>query len=371
LNNPDTLTKYKTAAQISQKVLQDVLGLCIEGETIISVCEKGDKILEEETSKVYKGKKILKGKKSFLQSCCNIGLEMWLVLNILQSGISHPTTVSPSSYVTPYTPLASDVEEAATKLSAGDVIKVQLGAQIDGLGTIVCDNIVVAPKDGKADIDEKTADLLLATHYANELLLRLMLPAGLLDPGTEEEKKAKSSSAKPFSSTRATNLLQKVAETYGCNLVEGTTSWLFERNEIEGKKKFFLSPSEGMKPEGIPEVGDVWGIEVALSLGTGKIKTLTNRPTLHRRTTTTYALKRPTARQMLSEIVKKFGTFPFSLRQLDDERAAKMGVLECVRANVLRQYEVVADKDGALVARVFSTIGEFSIEWEETLVADV
>jgi methionine aminopeptidase len=198
----------------------------------------------------------------------------------------------------------------------------------------------------------------LATHYANELLLRLLLPAGLLEEGTEEEKKKKAASAKPFSTHRATTLLQKVAETYGCTLVEGTTSWLFERNEIEGKKKFFLAPSEGQKPDGVPEVGDVWGIEVGLSLGTGKIKTLPNRPTLHRRTTITYALKRPTARQTLSEVVKKFGTFPFSLRQLEDEKAAKMGVVEAVRANVIRQYEVVADKDGSPVARAFTTLGK-------------
>ncbi|KAH0260465.1 hypothetical protein KCU71_g20991, partial [Aureobasidium melanogenum] len=80
LNNPDTLTKYKTAAQISQKVLEAVTGWCTEGAKIVEVCEKGDQLLEEEIAKVYKGKKIAKG-------------------------IAHPTTVSPSSFVTPYTPL--------------------------------------------------------------------------------------------------------------------------------------------------------------------------------------------------------------------------------------------------------------------------
>lgn len=138
--------------------------------------------------------------------------------------------------------------------------------------------------------------------------------------------------------------------------IESTTSWLFERNQIEGKKKIVLAPGEGVKGEGVPEVGEVWGVEVGVSLGSGKVKTLANRPTLHRRTTTTYGLKRPSSRQLLSEVVKKFGTFPFSLRQLEDERGAKMGVLECVRANVLRQYEVVGDKDGEPVARLFSTI---------------
>jgi hypothetical protein len=36
-------------------------GWCIEGEKILEICLKGDKLLEEEVAKVYKGKKISKG----------------------------------------------------------------------------------------------------------------------------------------------------------------------------------------------------------------------------------------------------------------------------------------------------------------------
>ena len=243
-------------------------------------------------------------------------------------------------------------------LKANDFIKIQLGAQIDGFGAIVCDTIVVPGEPNKDDkLPGREADLLLATYWANELLLRLMLPRGLLATGTDDEK-AKAGAARPITQSIITTLLQKVAESYGCSIVESTTCWLFERNEIEGKKKIVLAPGEGVKGEGVPEVGEVWGVEIGVSMGSGKVKTLESRPTLHRRTTTTYGLKRQSSRQTLSEIVKKFGTFPFSLRQLDDERAAKVGVVECVRGNVLRQYEVVGDKDGEPVARVFSTVGK-------------
>ena len=61
LNNPDTITKYKTAAQISEKVLAEVSKLCVAGANIVDVCEKGDKLIEEELGKVYRGKKITKG----------------------------------------------------------------------------------------------------------------------------------------------------------------------------------------------------------------------------------------------------------------------------------------------------------------------
>lgn len=256
--------------------------------------------------------------------------------------------------MTPYTPLASEAEEAATALKAGEIVKIQLGAQIDGFGTIVCDSIVVGGGD---KITGREADLLLATHYANELLLRLMVPPGLLASGSEEEKK-KAQAEKAPAQTKICSLIEKIAKTYDCNVVENTTSWMFERNEIEGTKKIILAPGTGIKGDGTPDVGEVWGVEVGLSLGSGKVKTLEHRPTLHRRTTTTYILKRPSSRQTLSEIVKKFGTFPFSLRQLENEKSGKVGIVECVRGGVVRQYEPSGDADNATVSRLLTTIGK-------------
>ncbi|RMZ91525.1 hypothetical protein DV736_g1233, partial [Chaetothyriales sp. CBS 134916] len=331
LNNPDTLTKYKTAAGISQKVLGAVSGWCVAGETILHICEKGDKLLEDEISKVYKGKKIVKG-------------------------IATPTTVSPSSYVTPFTPLVSDPGDAAITLKAGELVKIQLGAQIDGFGAIVGNTIVVPQEKGKdAPITGREADALLATYYANELLLRLLLPPGLLASGSEEEKK-KAAAEKPRTQSKIISLIEKVAKAYEVQVVQHTTSWQFERNDIESKKKIILSPSDATKGEGHGEVGDVWGVEVGMSLGSGKVKDLDKRSTLLRRTALTYGLKRPSSRQILSEIVKKFGTFPFSLRQLDDEKAGKVGVVECVRAGVLREYKPSAEADGSPVTRLFTTI---------------
>ncbi|KJZ78956.1 hypothetical protein HIM_01729 [Hirsutella minnesotensis 3608] len=331
LSNPDTLTKYKTAGQISEKVLAAVSELCVPGAKIVEVCQKGDKMLEEEIAKVYRGKKVTKG-------------------------FAHPTTVSPASYVTPYTPLTSDESEASLEIQPGEPIKIQLGAQIDGFGTIVCDTITANPKDKASEpVTGRTADLMLANHYANELLLRLMVPPGLLAQGTDEEK-AKAAAQKAPTQAKISSMLEKVCDSYGCHLVESTTSWLFDRNEIEGSKKIVLAPAEGSKGEGVPETSEVWGVEMGVSLGSGKVKSLDQRSTLHRRTTQTYGLKRPTSRKILSEVQKKFGTFPFSLRQLEDERDAKSGVVECVRGNVFRQYELVGDKDNAPVARLLTTI---------------
>lgn len=230
-----------------------------------------------------------------------------------------------------------------------------MGAQIDGFCTIVCDNVIVG---NAGEVTGREADLILATHYANELLLRLMVPPSLL-PYADEEEQKKAATKKPYTQSQMTNMLEKVVKAYDCNLVESTTIWLFDHNEIESKKKIILAPGEGVRGEGLPEAGEVWGVEMGVSLGSGKVKNNSNRTTLHRRTATTYQLKRPTSRALLSEVVKKFGTFPFSLRQLEDEKGAKVGVVECVRTGVLRQYEVVVDKDNQPVARLFSTVCKF------------
>lgn len=234
-------------------------------------------------------------------------------------------------------------------------MKIQLGAHIDGFPAIVGSTIIVASSAGETPAPTPTqANLLLATHYTTELLYRMMLPPSVdtSAAAAEGEKDTK----KPYTASQINTALKKVAETYGVNLVESTTTYQLERNEIEAKKRIVVNPQEGVKSEGTPDVAEAWGVEIALSAGSGKTKVLELRPTLLRKSGTTFMLKRATSKQVFTEVAKKFGSFPFSLRQLSDERTAKMGVLECVRANLLRQYDVHGEKDGNEVARIFSTV---------------
>jgi len=319
----DVLTKYKEAGQISQKVLAQVSEWCVEGANVVELCKKGDALLEEEVQKVFKGKKVNKG-------------------------FSHPVTVSPSIFITPYTPLESDKEEAEVTLKKGEIVKIQLGAQIDGYPTIVCDSVQVSAGD---EITGREADLFLATYYANELLLRLIVPPGLV--GSEEEKAIRKFTP---TQTEISQMLEKVAKSYDCNIVESTTSWLFAQNEIESDKKIILSPGSGVKGDGVPAIGEFWGVEVGATLGSGKIKNLPNRATLLRRTGANHSLGRDSSRAVLTEVTKQFNKFPFSLRQCSNEKVAKVGVLECIRTGIMRQYEVSGDKDDKPVARLLTTV---------------
>jgi methionine aminopeptidase len=63
-----------------------------------------------------------------------------------------------------------------------------------------------------------------------------------------------------------------------------------------------------------------------------------------------------TSRTTFSEVQKKAGAFPFTLRVLDDEKRARMGVQEAVSHGLLKPYEVTQTAAGSLVAEFFFTI---------------
>jgi hypothetical protein len=79
-----------------------------------------------------------------------------------------------------------------------------------------------------------------------------------------------------------------------------------------------------------------------------------------------YQLKMKTSRAVFSEIQKKAGAFPFTLRALDDEKRARMGVQEAaahggfpvdraLTPGLLRPYDIVQTAPGTLVAEFFFT----------------
>lgn len=49
---------------------------------------------------------------------------------------------------------------------------------------------------------------------------------------------------------------------------------------------------------------------------------------------------------MFSEIQKKFGPFPFTVRSLEDEKKSRIGIQECKDHGLLIPYEVLYEKDG-------------------------
>jgi hypothetical protein len=46
------------------------------------------------------------------------------------------------------------------------------------------------------------------------------------------------------------------------------------------------------------------------------------------------------SRAFFSEVQQKFGLMPFSLRLLEDEVKAKLGIVECERHGLMQPYQV-------------------------------
>lgn len=87
-------------------------------------------------------------------------------------------------------------------MKAGDVVKISLGAHIDGFAGILADTIVVPEKEGEQEIiSGRKADVLMAAWLASEAAIRLVKPG-----------------AKNYAVTEAVG---KIAEAFGCKPLEG------------------------------------------------------------------------------------------------------------------------------------------------------
>ena len=94
-------------------------------------------------------------------------------LNIARPpGISFPTCISVNNVVCHYSPLAADPD---TVLAAGDLVKIRLGAHIDGYIAVVGHSLVVGAAMDNV-VTGRRADVMMAAHLASEAALRSFRP---------------------------------------------------------------------------------------------------------------------------------------------------------------------------------------------------
>ncbi|CDO70649.1 hypothetical protein BN946_scf184756.g16 [Trametes cinnabarina] len=311
-------TKYKTAADIVNNVMKKLVSLAVEGAKVIDLCVEGDKLIEQGTGAVYN--KSVKGVK-------------------VSKGIAFPTCVSVNNAVAHFSPLESDPSSSQT-LAKGDVVKLHLGAHIDGFAAIAAETLVVG-----ASVEEpvtgRKADVIQAAWTAAEVAMRLVKVGN--------------------KNWQVTDAVNKVAAAFGCKPVEGMLSCEQSQNVIDGKKRIILNPSEAQKKEFETVTfaeNEVWGIDILISSGEdGKARLEESRTTIYQKeSTVTYQLKMKTSRAVFSEVQKKAGAFPFNIRSFEDEKRARLGLQEAVQHNLVKPYEVIFTPAGTHVAAFHFTI---------------
>jgi len=305
------VTKYKMAGDMANGILKKLVVECKTGASARSICELGDKLIIEETNKVYKKEKELK------------------------KGIGFPTCISVNNIICHFSPLLSENDMV---LNDGDVIKIDFGVHIDGFIACVAHTVVVgASKDNK--ITGRKADVILAAYYAAEIAQRLVKAGG--------------------NNNQVTEIVQKVASEFNCTPVEGMLSHQLQQNVIDGEKTIIQNPNEAQRKDHAKcefEQHEVYGVDILISSGDGKAKEHETRTTVYKRTDLQYALKMKASRAFYSEVCNKFTMMPFTLRAFEDEKKARLGVGECTNHELLTPYPVLYEKDGEYVAQFKFTV---------------
>ena len=251
-------------------------------------------------------------------------------------------------------------------MAKGDVVKLHLGAHIDGFAAISAETIVVGATPD-SPVTGRRADVLRAAWTAAEVAMRLVRVGN--------------------KNWQVTEAVSKVAAAWDCKPVEGAFSSLLlqggmgvdnprigmlscqqTQNVIDGKKRIILNPGEGQKKDFETVTfaeGEVYGLDILISSGEdGKVRLTLywledyavfyimmnviqarleeTRTTIYQREhTVSYQLKMKTSRAVFSEVQKKAGPFPFNVRVLEDEKRARMGLQEAVQHSLVKPYEVV------------------------------
>jgi len=311
LANSDVVTKYKTASDIANQVMNQLLKEIAPGKQIVDLCVLGDKLMTDAIDVIY-----TKGN--------------------IEKGIAFPTSISVNNCAGHFSPL---VGENAT-LTDGDLVKIDLGVHIDGYIYVAAHSTIVqgsATTASPQPISGRKADVILAAHYAAECAHRLIKPG----------KK----------NTDVTDAIKKVAEQFKCESLEGVLSHEMKRFVIDGNHVIINKSTLEQKVETFEfEENQVYGVDIVMSTGEGKARETETRTTIYKRAVDqNYLLKMQAARYVFNEINKRFPTLPFSLRALDEKRG-KLGITECLKHGIVSPYPVLYEKPGEFVAQFKFTV---------------
>ncbi|XP_052829866.1 proliferation-associated protein 2G4 [Octopus bimaculoides] len=348
------VTKYKMVGDMVNGILKLVIGECKAGKSVIQICKFGDELLLEETSKVFKKDKEMK------------------------KGLAFPTCISVNNCVFFRAISISDHNKSTSMLLVVECYS-DLGAHVDGFIAVVAHTLVIGSSVEKK-VKGRKADVCLAAHLASEAALRLVKPGNI--------------------NYTVTDAIQKVAESFKCKPVEGMLSHQLKKHVIDGEKAIILNPTDAQRKDHEKcefEVHDVYAIDILVSTGEGKGKEVDTRTTIYKKKDAIYQLKMRVSRRKflflnsmleiisrwwIARIIGTLDKMSYSIyfdwgcvrpcasltlylsnwllllyfRLFEDEKKAKMGLMECVKHELMQPYNVLYEKEGEFVAQFKFTI---------------
>ncbi|CAM9944032.1 unnamed protein product, partial [Ectocarpus fasciculatus] len=189
--------------------------------------------------------------------------------------------------------------------------------------------------DVAAPVTGPEADVMLAAYYAAEVAAKTIKAGN--------------------TNTQVTEATKKVADAYGVKFVSGTQMEQITRYGIAGKAIALCS--EDKEKEVTFEANEVYGVNVLVSSGDGKVREQDLRTTVFKRNAgKSYQLKMKASRYLFNEVNTRFPSLPFSLRALEDEKQARLGVVECASHELLSSYPVMFAARGSIVAHFRCTV---------------
>jgi len=220
-----------------------------------------------------------------------------------------------------------------------DVVKIDLGCHIDGFVAVVAHTIVVGATKEKKKVKGRKADCILAAYYAAEAAVRLIKPSE--------------------TNTTVTEIIDRIANVFHCKPIEGMISYQMTRGIIDGEKKIYQNPTEAQRRDNEKDefaLHEVYAVDILISSGEGKPKESDLRTTVYKKKDMIYQLRMKSSRAFLSEVEKRFTMMPFTLRHFEDEKRARMGVIECAKHELVEPYPIYHEKDGEFVAEFKFTL---------------
>jgi curved DNA binding protein len=247
----------------------------------------------------------------------------------LERGIAFPTCLSVNEVIGHMSPCADDSE----KLKNEDLVKIELGAHIDGFAAQAAHTIVVGGKSSG-----RQADAVLAANAAFRAAIRTIKVGAL--------------------NQTVTSNIATACEQFDCKPVQGVLSHKTKKHLIDGNEVIInLETPEQRVEDWEFAPGDVISLDVIVSTGEGMGRETEFRTTVYKREMDMqYSLKSKSAREFFAVVNNKYPTLPFSIRGFENLTGAKVGVKECVEHDLIMGYPVLSEKSGEFVAQFKGTV---------------